>query len=56
MVTPFTIPVPVDAKLSDDVAVQKLIQRVEELKQSYRPRCGWLDAPENAIHRQGDKQ
>jgi hypothetical protein len=43
--------VPVKTKLTDEAAVQKLMQRVEELKQNYQPEQGWLCAPQNAINR-----
>lgn len=43
--------IPVTTKLADDAAVQKLMQRVEELKKNYQPEQGWLDAPANAVNR-----
>lgn len=45
------IPVPLGKKLNDDNAAQKLQQRVEELKRSYRPEQGWLDSQENQVRR-----
>lgn len=47
--------VPVKSKLVDEAAVQKLMQRVEHLKQNYQPEQGWLGAPENAVNRLPNK-
>ena len=50
-----TIPLPVKAKLVDEVAAQKLMQRMHEVKLNYRPEQGWLDEPENSVSKQEKK-
>jgi len=50
------ITVPVQKKLVDDEAAQKLLQRLADLKKNFQPQQGWVDAASNAIGRLPIKQ